>query len=98
MTKRFFVDREITEEGKYRVLQEDSVTKESFGVKDFDTQEEAQKNADALQTAVINALLEETALSENNVSVGDVGDSSKASYESKYKNTPQDLKDENSQE
>jgi hypothetical protein len=35
-----FVDDMPTEDGKYRVVQEDSETKEPFGVKDFDTEEE----------------------------------------------------------
>jgi hypothetical protein len=60
MSRRFFVDDTVTEEGKYRVLQEDSETKESFGVKDFDTKEEAQSTADDLQRAVDNAESEKT--------------------------------------
>lgn len=41
-----FVDDMHTEDGKYRVVQEDSETKEPFGVKDFDTEEEAVKYAE----------------------------------------------------
>jgi serine protease inhibitor len=59
MSKRFFLDDVLTDEGKYRVLQEDSETKERFGVKDFTTREEAQKTADDLQRAVDHAYSEE---------------------------------------
>lgn len=62
MSKRFFVDETITNEGKYRVLQEDSETKERFGVKDFESREEAQSNADIMQRAADNALSEEDTL------------------------------------
>jgi hypothetical protein len=62
MSKRFFVDNAVTADGKYRVLQEDSKTKERFGVKDFDTKEEAQSNADIMQKAADNAFSEEDTL------------------------------------
>ena len=67
MSKRFFVDDTVTEAGKYRVLQEDSETREQFGVKDFDTQEEAQSNADIMQKAVDNAFSEEDTLTNFNI-------------------------------
>ncbi|HEV8159822.1 MAG TPA: hypothetical protein VGP58_12380 [Pyrinomonadaceae bacterium] len=47
-----FVDDMPTEDGKYRVVQEDSETKEPFGVKDFDTEEEAVKYAEDIQRAI----------------------------------------------
>jgi hypothetical protein len=52
MNTRVFVDDVPTEDGKYRVVQEDSETKEPFGVKDFDTQEEAREFAEAMQRAI----------------------------------------------
>ena len=97
MSKRFFVDKAITENGKYRVLQEDSVTKESFGVKDFDTKEEAQKTADDMQRAVHNALSEEVTLRKIDIFLSP-DDNLTAAKENKYKDTLQDLKIENSQE
>ena len=93
MSKRFFVDDTITEEGKYRVLQEDSETKERFGVKDFDTKEEAQSTADIMQKAADNALSEEDTLL--NIKIEDQSD---FGDESEFKDTLQDLKDETSQE
>ena len=93
MSKRFFVDNTMTAEGKFRVLQEDSVTKERFGVKDFDTQEEAQSNADLMQKAEDIALSEEDTLI--NIKVEDQTD---FGDESEFKDTLQDLKDETSQE
>jgi hypothetical protein len=95
MSKIFFVDDKVTDEGKYRVLQEDSETKERFGVKDFDTREEAEKTADDLQRAANQTSSE--------ITTGDLpdiptSDSSDASNENKFKDTPQDLKDETSQD
>jgi hypothetical protein len=92
MSKRFFVDDELAENGKYRVLQEDSETKECFGVKDFDTREEAQRNADDLQKAVDNALSERTTgdLSENPLS--------NSASENQFKDTLQNLKSDSPQE
>ncbi len=58
MSIRIFVDDMPTEDGKYMVLQEDSETGKPFGVKDFDTKEEAQSVADDMQKAVDNALSE----------------------------------------
>ncbi len=92
MSIRIFVDDKITEDGKYRVLQEDSETNESFGVKDFDTQEEAQSIADNMQRAADNTLSEKT--------TGDLPDNPLLDLtdENQFKDTPQDLKDETSQE
>ena len=96
MSRRFFVDDVVTNEGKYRVLQEDSETKERFGVKDFDTKEEAQKTADDMQRAIDKALSEITTgeLPDPN-SLDEISD---AAYGNKFKDTLQDLKSENSQE
>lgn len=47
-----FVDDMPTEDGKYRVVQEDSETEEPFGVKDFDTEEEAVMYAEDIQIAI----------------------------------------------
>ena len=95
MTKRFFVDDLITEEGKYRVLQEDTETKERFGVKDFDTKEEAQSVADDMQRAIDNAVSERVTGELLDIPVGV---SSNMAEESQFKDTPQDLKDKTSQE
>ena len=92
MSKRFFVDDVPTEDGKYRVLQEDSETKERFGVKDFDTKEEAQRTADDMQRAADNALSERTTGELPDNPLSDLTD------ENRFKGTPQDLKDETSQE
>jgi len=96
MSRRFFVDDMVTNEGKFRVLQEDSETKERFGVKDFDTKEEAQKTADDMQRAIDKALSEITTgeLPDPN----SLDDSSDAAYGNKFKDTHQDLKSETSQE
>jgi hypothetical protein len=95
MSKRFFVDDVITDEGKYRVLQEDSQTKERFGVKDFDTKEEAQKTADDMQRAIDKALAEVTTGELPDIT--SIGDDSEV-HGNKFKDTLQDIKDENSQE
>ncbi len=58
MSIRIFVDDVPNKDGKYMVLQEDSETEKPFGVKDFDTKEEAQNVADDMQKAVDNALSE----------------------------------------
>jgi hypothetical protein len=58
MSIRIFVDDVPTKDGKYVVLQEDSETEKPFGVKDFDTKEEAQSAAADMQKAVDNALSE----------------------------------------
>ena len=58
MSIRIFVDDAPNKDGKYTVLQEDSETEKPFGVKDFDTKEEAQSVADDMQKAVDNALSE----------------------------------------
>lgn len=95
MSKIFFVDDKVTADGRYRVLQEDSETKERFGVKDFDTKEEAEKTADDLQKAasrtsseIPTGELPEIPLAEN----------SKMPGENEFKDTAQDLKDETSQD
>jgi hypothetical protein len=97
MSKRYFVDDVVTNEGKFRVLQVDTETNEPFGVQDFDTLEEAQRVADGLQEAIDNVLSERTTgdLPELPVSIGD---SSNTADDSEFKDTPQDLKDETSQE
>jgi hypothetical protein len=97
MNKRFFVDEAITDEGKYRVLQEDLVTKERFGVKDFDTKEEAQRTADDMQRATDKAVSEIVTGELPSLPLS-VDDSSNETVGNKYKDTPQDLKDETSQE
>ena len=96
MSKRFFVDDQVTNDGKYRVLQEDTETKESFGVKDFDTKEEAQRTADDMQKAIDKALSEITTgeLPSPHSLEGTPG----MVEGNRFKDTPQDLKDENSQE
>jgi hypothetical protein len=95
MNKRFFVDDVITDEGKYRVLQVDSQTKERFGVKDFETREEAQKTADDMQRAINKALAEVTTGELPDIT--SIGDNSEA-HGNKFKDTLQDIKGENSQE
>ena len=92
MGKRFFVDETVTDDGKHRILQEDSVTKESFGVKDFDTKEEAQKTAEDMQRAVDNALSEEITLTNITLTSADTTDVSV----DEINHTFQDLRDENS--
>ncbi|HEX9962674.1 MAG TPA: hypothetical protein VGB00_17205 [Pyrinomonadaceae bacterium] len=95
MSKIFFVDDKVTGDGKYRVLQEDSETKERFGVKDFDTREEAEKTADDLQRAA-NQTSSEITTGELPHLPSD--DNSEMAEENKFKDTPQDLKDETSQD
>lgn len=97
MSKRFFVDDSVTNEGKYRVLQEDSITKERFGVKDFDTKEEAQRTADDMQRAVNTALSEEVTLRKIDIHNA-LEESSDGEQNDRFKNTLQDLKSEVSQE
>ncbi len=95
MSKRFFVDDTVTDDGKYRVLQEDTETKVRFGIKDFDTKEEAQRTADDMQRAIDNAVSERPTGELSDIPVGDI---SNLEHESQFKDTPQDLKDETSQE
>lgn len=95
MSIRIFVDDKITEDGKYRVLQEDSNSKESFGVKDFDTLEEAQRTADDMQRAADNAVSEDITL--RNIEIP-LEDNSDLTVKNQFKDTLQDLKDETSQE
>jgi hypothetical protein len=97
MSKRFYVDDTVTNNGKYRVLQEDSVTKERFGVKDFDTREEAQQTANDMQRAVNNALSENVTL--RNIDISPSSDNSLDNQqENRFKDTLQDLKTDTSQE
>ncbi len=84
MSIRIFVDEMPTEDGKYRVLQEDTETKERFGVKDFDTKEEAQNTADDMQRAADNALSENTTGELPDIPIEDNSDETD---ESKFKDT-----------
>ncbi len=84
MSIRIFVDEMPTEDGKYRVLQEDTETKERFGVKDFDTKEEAQTTADDMQRAADNALSEKTTGELPDIPIEDNSDETD---ESKFKDT-----------
>ena len=95
MSKIFFVDEKVTAEGKYRVLQEDSETKERFGLKDFDTREEAQKTADDMQKAANSTSSE---ITTGELPEIPTADSPETEGESKFKDTFQDLKDETSQD
>jgi hypothetical protein len=95
MSKIFFVDDKVTDDGKYRVLQEDAETKERFGVKDFETREEAEKTANDLQRAA-NQTSSEITTGELPELPSDA-DSDMAG-ENAFKDTPQDLKDETSQD
>ncbi len=52
MSIKVLIDDVPTEDGKHRVVQEDSETEEPFGVKDFDTEEEAVKYAEDIQRAI----------------------------------------------
>lgn len=95
MSKIFFVDDKVTEAGKYRVLQEDSETKERFGVKDFETKEEAEKTAADLQKAANQTSSE---IPTGELPEIPAGDNSNLTGENKFKGSPQDLKDETSQD
>jgi hypothetical protein len=95
MSKIFFVDDKVTADGKYRVLQEDSETKERFGVKDFETREEAEKTADDLQRAANQSASE---IPTGELPEIPAGDFSNLTGENQFKDTPQDLKDETSQD
>lgn len=95
MSKIFFVDEKVTDKGKYRVLQEDSETKERFGVKDFDTQAEARSTADDLQRAANSTSSERTTGELPDLPRDDGSD---MPHESEFKDTRQDLKDETSQD
>ncbi len=93
MSIRIFVDDAPNKDGKYMVLQEDSETGEPFGVKDFDTKEEAQRVADDMQRGIDNASSEKTT-----GDLPDIGDDSNTADDSEFKETLQDLKDTTSQE
>jgi hypothetical protein len=97
MSKRFFVDEAVTDEGKYKVLQEDTQTKERFGVKDFDTKEEAQRIADDMQGAIDTDLSEEITLKNIEIPLS-LDDNSNVAHGVKFKDTLQDLKNESSQD
>jgi hypothetical protein len=93
MSKRYFVDVMPNKDGKYRVLQEDSETREPLGVKDFDTKEEAQRVADDMQRGIDNASSEITT-----GDLPDIGDDSNTADDSEFKDTLQDLKNTTSQD
>ena len=97
MSKRYFVADTVTDDGKYRVLQEDTETGEPFGVQDFDTLEEAQRVADGLQEAIDNVLSERTTGDLPELPLP-VEDNTEAANDDKYKDTLQDLKNETSQD
>lgn len=90
MNRRFFVGDEPTDDGKYRVLQGDAEA--HFGVKDFDTKDEAQSAADDMQSAFDSASSEKITGDLPNISLPG------EEHENRFKNTLQDLKDETSQE
>jgi hypothetical protein len=96
MSKIFFVGDTITINSKYRVLQEDSETQERFGVKDFDTKEEAESTAADMQRAVDNVLSEKPTGELPDISMS-LEDNSNAAQESKFKDTLRDLRNETSQ-
>ncbi len=58
MSIKVLIDDVPTEDGKHRVIQEDSETEEPFGVKDFDTEEEAEKYAEVIQGAIDKGVAE----------------------------------------
>ncbi len=78
MSIRIFVDDVPNKDGKYMVLQEDSETGKPFGVKDFDTKEEAQGVADDMQRAVDNAFSEKTTGELPDLPIDDNSDKSKS--------------------
>ena len=65
MSIRIFVDDVPNKDGKYMVLQQDSETGEPFGVKDFDTLEEARQVAEDMQKAIDKGIAER---SDNQIS------------------------------
>jgi hypothetical protein len=93
MSIKFFVNDAPNKDGKYVVLQEDSETAEPFGVKDFDTKEEAQRVAEDMQRTMDNSLSEKTT-----GDLPEIGEVSNTADEDEFKDTPQDLKDTTSQE
>ncbi len=95
MSIRIFVDDVPNKDGKYMVLQQDSETGEPFGVKDFDTKEEAQIIAEDMQRAIDNALSEKPTGELPDIPIGE---SSNTADESQFKDTLQDLKDKTSEE
>jgi hypothetical protein len=97
MSKRYFVADTITDDGKYRVLQEDTETGEPFGVQDFDTLEEAQNVAEGLQKAITNVLSERITGDLPDLPIS-VEENTDVVNDDKYKDTLQDLKNETSQD
>ena len=95
MSIRIFVDDVPNQDGKYVVTQEDSETGKPFGVKDFDTQEEALEFAKDMQRTIDKASSEKPTGELPEIPVGEI---SNTASESEFKDTPQDLKDTNSQE
>ncbi len=93
MSIRFFADNTPNADDKFVVLQEDSETEKPFGVKEFDTLEEARIAADDMQKAFDKASSERTT-----GELPEIGEVSNTADESEFKDTPQDLKDETSQE
>lgn len=102
MSIRIFVDDVPNKDGKYMVLQQDSETGEPFGVKDFDTKEEAQRVAEDMQRAIDKGAAEKTTGELPDITLPDensefiIGSSAKET--SKFKDTLQDLKSDESQE
>jgi hypothetical protein len=97
MSKRYFVADTITDDGKYRVLQEDTETGEPFGVQDFDNLEEAQNVAEGLQKAITNVLSERITGDLPDLPIS-VEENTDVVNDDKYKDTLQDLKNETSQD
>ena len=58
MSIKIFVDDTPGKDGKYMVLQQDSETEKRFGVKDFDTLEEARQFAEDMQRAIDKGVAE----------------------------------------
>jgi len=97
MSIRIFVDDVPNKDGKYMVLQQDSETGEPFGVKDFDTKEEAQRVAEDMQRAIDKGAAEKTTGELPDIALL-LEDNSEVAHENKFKDTLQDLKNETSQE
>ena len=95
MSIRIFVDDMPNKNGKYMVLQQDSETGEPFGIKDFDTLEEAQNVAEDMQRTIDNALSEKPTGELPDIPIGE---GSNTADESQFKDSAQDLKDTTSQE
>ena len=96
MSIRIFVDDVPNKDGRYMVLQEDSETREPFGVKDFDTKEEAQRVAEDMQRAIDNAMSEQP--TDELPDISSIKGNSDVTTENKLNASLQDLKDETSQD